>query len=96
MDQKQFPYLQALNGVQSLACFAWAGLLLLIIGTGRKGRMPPVWAYWKPGLTNAIGPACGYEALKNISYPAQVQDSRTVSIQICYPITQHGCATVSI
>lgn len=72
VDQQQFPCLQALNGVQSLACFLWAGLLLLVIGTGRKGPMPPMWAYWKPGLTNAIGPACGYEALKNISYPAQM------------------------
>jgi len=75
VDQEQFPYLKALNGVQSLACFLWAGLLLLLAGGGSKeGRrgMPPVWAYWKPGVTNSIGPACGFEALKNISYPAQV------------------------
>lgn len=83
VDQQQFPYLQALNGVQSLACFLWAALLLAIVGTGRKGPMPPFWAYWKPGLTNAIGPACGYEALKNISYPAQVQ------LSFCMPDYRH-------
>lgn len=87
VDQQQFPYLQALNGVQSLACFLWAGLLLLVIGTGRKGPVPPVWAYWKPGLTNAIGPACGYEALKNISYPAQVGHLISVIAEFWLPVT---------
>ncbi len=73
VEQQQFPYLKALNGVQSLACFLWAGLLLLVFGSGkRSAKLPPFWAYWKPGVTNSIGPACGFQALKNISYAAQV------------------------
>lgn len=33
---------------------------------------PPFTAYWKPAVTNCVGPACGLQALKYISYPAQV------------------------
>ncbi len=33
---------------------------------------PPFTAYWKPAITNCVGPACGLAALKYISYPAQV------------------------
>ncbi|KAD3642228.1 hypothetical protein E3N88_31452 [Mikania micrantha] len=36
--------------------------------TGRA----PWWSYWSAGITNTIGPAMGIEALKYISYPAQV------------------------
>ncbi|KAF3790241.1 UDP-galactose/UDP-glucose transporter 3 [Nymphaea thermarum] len=32
----------------------------------------PWWSYWSPSITNTIGPAMGIEALKYISYPAQV------------------------
>ncbi|XP_042021250.1 UDP-galactose/UDP-glucose transporter 3-like isoform X2 [Salvia splendens] len=32
----------------------------------------PWWSYWSAGITNTIGPAMGIEALKYISYPAQV------------------------
>ena len=64
---------QALNGVQGVACFLWALLLIQIFGGPAKGQLyAPVTAYWKVGLTNSVGPALGIEALKNISYPAQV------------------------
>ena len=65
--------LKALNGAQSGVCFVWA--LLLVLVTSKKdttSKMPPIWRYWKAAITNSIGPACGFEALKNISYPAQV------------------------
>ena len=69
----RFTELKALNGVQSLACFLWAGLLLAALTPrGDWGNFAPFSAYWKAGMTNSIGPACGFEALKNISYPAQV------------------------
>lgn len=58
--------------MQSLACFLWAAFLLQVLPKGKGKTYPPFTAYWKAGLTNSIGPACGYEALKNISYPAQV------------------------
>jgi len=72
VEQERFPYLKALNGIQSVACFLWAAVLLLIVGQKKDAKLPPFWAYWKPGVTNSIGPACGFEALKSISYPAQV------------------------
>jgi len=60
--------------VQSVACFAWAALLLALVARPAKGaRLPPVTAFWKVGVTNSIGPALGIEALKNISYPAQAR-----------------------
>lgn len=37
-----------------------------------KGVRAPWWSYWSAGITNTIGPAMGIEALKYISYPAQV------------------------
>ena len=38
----------------------------------RLPGQPPFTAYWRPAITNCIGPACGFAALKYISYPAQV------------------------
>lgn len=74
-DRQRFKNLEALNGVQSLVCFLWA-YAILVVQQRRKGakqeHLPPWTAYWKPALTNSIGPACGLIALKNISYPAQV------------------------
>jgi len=44
--------------------------VIKIWSTGSRGA--PWWSYWSPGITNTIGPAMGIEALKYISYPAQV------------------------
>ena len=71
---RRFTHLKTLNGVQSVACFLWAALLLALpFNRRRKGDVyAPALSYWKPGISNSIGPALGSEALKNISYPAQV------------------------
>ncbi|WIA30581.1 hypothetical protein OEZ86_000664 [Tetradesmus obliquus] len=71
---QRFKNLEALNGAQSLACFLWAYVILLFQSRKEKSNshLPPWTAYWRPALTNTIGPACGLIALKNISYPAQV------------------------
>lgn len=66
----RFPELKALTGTQAITCFVWAGVLLLF--QSKKNGQAPFTAYWKPSISNSIGPACGYEALRNISYPAQV------------------------
>lgn len=80
-DRARFKNLEALNGVQSLVCFLWAYAILLVQQRPSPGsssskqqaeQLPPWTAYWRPALTNSIGPACGLIALKNISYPAQV------------------------
>ena len=46
-------------------------LVIKLWGRG-KGVRAPWWSYWSAGITNTIGPAMGIEALKYISYPAQV------------------------
>jgi UDP-galactose transporter B1 len=72
-NSERFKHLEALNGAQSLVCFLWAYVILMLQTRGAKGdKLPPWYVYWKPALTNSIGPACGMIALKNISYPAQV------------------------
>lgn len=45
--------------------------MISIWSRGSKGGAP-MWSYWSAGITNTIGPAMGIEALKYISYPAQV------------------------
>ena len=67
---ERFPALTALTGAQAITCFVWAGLLLLF--QAQKPGQASVSAYWKPAISNSIGPACGFQALRNISYPAQV------------------------
>lgn len=42
----------------------------------QHGPTPPFTAYWRAAITNCIGPACGLEALKYISYPAQARQLR--------------------
>ena len=72
---RRFTHLKAINGVQSIACFLWAAVLMTLpFLRPQKGvKIAPWLAYWKPGVSNSIGPALGTEALKNISYPAQVR-----------------------
>jgi hypothetical protein len=43
----------------------WSG------GSSSNGSAP-IWKYWGVSVTNTIGPTMGIEALKYISYPAQV------------------------
>lgn len=69
---ERFPHLSALAGVQAVVCFLWAGLLMMFSKDDATKKLPPFTAFWMAGLTNSIGPACGIQALKNISYPAQV------------------------
>ncbi|EFN58849.1 hypothetical protein CHLNCDRAFT_34185 [Chlorella variabilis] len=69
----RFGYLSSLNAVQCWVCFLWAALLLVLFDKRQPGvEYPPFTAYWKPAITNCVGPACGLHALKYISYPAQV------------------------
>lgn len=46
-------------------------IVISLWSRGSKGGAP-WWSYWSAGITNTIGPAMGIEALKYISYPAQV------------------------
>ncbi|MEW5312545.1 MAG: hypothetical protein WDW38_004172 [Sanguina aurantia] len=74
-EQQRFKHLEALNGAQSLTCWLWAWAIVTFLqATGQLSAADqPSWtAYWKAGITNSIGPACGMFALKNITYSAQV------------------------
>ncbi|KAI3436633.1 hypothetical protein D9Q98_006049 [Chlorella vulgaris] len=72
-DGARFAYLSSLNAVQCWVCFLWAALLLVCFDKREPGvEYPPITAYWRPAVTNCVGPACGLHALKYISYPAQV------------------------
>ncbi|KAL6513867.1 UDP-galactose/UDP-glucose transporter 3 [Orobanche hederae] len=70
-DKKRFEHLAFLNLAQSVVCLIWSSLMIKIWSNGGNGGAP-WWSYWSAGVTNTIGPALGIEALKYISYPAQV------------------------
>ncbi|XP_023732112.1 UDP-galactose/UDP-glucose transporter 3 [Lactuca sativa] len=70
-DKERFEHLAFLNLAQSAVCLQWSFVMIKLWGKG-KGVRAPWWSYWSAGITNTIGPAMGIEALKYISYPAQV------------------------
>lgn len=70
-DKKRFEHLAFLNLAQNVVCLIWSFIMLMLWSNGTSGGAP-WWSYWSAGITNTIGPAMGIEALKYISYPAQV------------------------
>ncbi|KAH6802002.1 UDP-galactose transporter 3 [Perilla frutescens var. frutescens] len=70
-DKKRFEHLAFLNLAQSVVCLIWSFLMIKLWSNGGDAGAP-WWSYWSAGITNTIGPAMGIEALKYISYPAQV------------------------
>ncbi|EYU28723.1 hypothetical protein ABFS83_12G105100 [Erythranthe nasuta] len=70
-DKERFEHLAFLNLAQNVVCLIWSFLMIKIWSNGGNGGAP-WWSYWSAGITNSIGPAMGIEALKYISYPAQV------------------------
>ncbi|KAK8939689.1 UDP-galactose/UDP-glucose transporter 3 [Platanthera guangdongensis] len=67
----RFEHLAFLNLAQNVVCFVWS-LMMIKIFVRRSTDGAPLWRYWSASITNTIGPAMGIEALKYISYPAQV------------------------
>ncbi|ONK74208.1 uncharacterized protein A4U43_C03F3910 [Asparagus officinalis] len=73
-EGKRFEHLAFLNLAQNVVCLFWS-LIMLTVWPSRRGSSgggAPWWSYWSASVTNTIGPAMGIEALKYISYPAQV------------------------
>nr|XP_043626678.1 UDP-galactose/UDP-glucose transporter 3-like [Erigeron canadensis] len=71
LNKERFEHLAFLNLAQSVVCLQWSFIMINIWRKARVARAP--WrSYWSAGITNTIGPAMGIEALKYISYPAQV------------------------
>ncbi|XP_057530649.1 UDP-galactose/UDP-glucose transporter 3-like [Amaranthus tricolor] len=71
-DKKRFEHLAFLNLAQNVVCLIWSLIMINVWSRGNKGGGAPWWSYWSAGITNTIGPAMGIQALKYISYPAQV------------------------
>ncbi|KAJ8773741.1 hypothetical protein K2173_006391 [Erythroxylum novogranatense] len=72
-DGKRFEHLAFLNLAQNVVCLIWSYIMIKIWSrSSTSGSGAPWWTYWSAGITNTIGPAMGIEALKYISYPAQV------------------------
>ncbi|PWA82719.1 UAA transporter [Artemisia annua] len=69
--KERFEHLAFLNLAQSAVCLLWSFIMIKLWRKAKGGRAP-WWSYWSAGITNTIGPAMGIEALKYISYPAQV------------------------
>ncbi|OEL22967.1 UDP-galactose/UDP-glucose transporter 3 [Dichanthelium oligosanthes] len=73
-EARRFEHLAFLNFAQNVVCFVWSFLMIMLWsgGSSSAGRAP-LWKYWGVSVTNTIGPTMGIEALKYISYPAQVR-----------------------
>ncbi|KAK3258461.1 hypothetical protein CYMTET_32492 [Cymbomonas tetramitiformis] len=104
-DEAQFKGIIFLNLAQSISCFVYAALVSLIFERGPKAadsKMAKFTDYILPSLTNSIGPALGVQALKNISYPAQVlaKSCKMIPVMIVgtilhrkrYSLTEYLCA----
>ncbi|PQM33838.1 UDP-galactose/UDP-glucose transporter 3 [Prunus yedoensis var. nudiflora] len=70
-DGNRFEHLAFLNLAQNVVCLIWSYIMIKLWNSRNAGGAP-LWTYWSAGITNTIGPAMGIEALKYISYPAQV------------------------
>ncbi|XP_066376311.1 UDP-galactose/UDP-glucose transporter 3-like [Miscanthus floridulus] len=72
-EARRFEHLAFLNFAQNVVCFVWSFIMIKLWsgGSSSDGRAP-LWKYWGVSVTNTIGPTMGIEALKYISYPAQV------------------------
>ncbi|KAL1291406.1 hypothetical protein AAHE18_20G198400 [Arachis hypogaea] len=68
---ERFEHLAFLNLAQNVVYLIWSYIMIKIWSSGSSGGAP-WWSYWSCGITNTIGPAMEIEALKYISYPAQV------------------------
>ena len=67
--KEQFTHVVFLNLAQSVVCLCWSGLWLLV--RPAPAGSAPGWLFWRVGLTNTLGPACGVLALKNIRRACQ-------------------------
>ena len=71
-DDARFANVVFLNLAQAAGCALVAGIALLVRPSLRGEGSSSVVDFWRPSVSNTLGPALGTVALKNISYPAQV------------------------
>ncbi|KAI4370530.1 hypothetical protein MLD38_018877 [Melastoma candidum] len=105
LDGRRFEQLSFLNLVQNVIGLVWSYLMIKVWnGKGSGSGGAPWWAYWSAGITNTIGPALGIEALKYISYPAQVlaKSSKMIPVMLMgtlvygikYTIPEYICSSL--
>ncbi|KAJ1691214.1 hypothetical protein LUZ63_015369 [Rhynchospora breviuscula] len=70
-EAKRFEHLAFLNFAQNVVCFIWSYIMIKLWSSKSAGSAP-LSKYCGVSITNTIGPTLGIEALKYISYPAQV------------------------
>ncbi|KAL1330100.1 hypothetical protein AAHE18_12G088100 [Arachis hypogaea] len=90
---ERFEHLAFLNLAQNVVCLIWSYIMIKIWSSGSSDGAP-WWSYWSCGITNTIGPAMGIEALKYISYPAQVlaKSSKMIPVYgIRYTFPEYVC-----
>ncbi|KAM0058792.1 putative UAA transporter [Helianthus debilis subsp. tardiflorus] len=82
-NKERFEHLAFLNFAQSSVCLIWSFMMIKLWPSKDTSRAP-WWSYWSAGITNTIGPAMGIEALKYISYPAQVlaKSSKMIPVMV--------------
>ncbi|KAG5521165.1 hypothetical protein RHGRI_033649 [Rhododendron griersonianum] len=100
-DNLRFEHLAFLNLAQSVVCLMWSFIMIKLWSSSSNGGAP-WWSYWSAGITNTIGPAMGIEALKYISYPAQVlaKSSKMIPVMLMgalvygirYSIPEYVCS----
>uniref|UniRef100_A0A453SB52 UDP-galactose/UDP-glucose transporter 3 n=1 Tax=Aegilops tauschii subsp. strangulata TaxID=200361 RepID=A0A453SB52_AEGTS len=85
-EERRFDHLAFLNFAQNVVCFVWSFIMIKLWsgGSSPAGRAPLL-KYWGVSITNTIGPTMGIEALKYISYPAQVlaKSSKMIPGEFC-------------
>ncbi|XP_028762102.1 UDP-galactose/UDP-glucose transporter 3-like [Neltuma alba] len=70
-DGQRFEHLAFLNLAQNVVRVFWSYIMIKIWSDEGSGGAP-WWSDWSAAITNTSGPAMGIQALKYISYPAQV------------------------
>ncbi|KAK4261147.1 hypothetical protein QN277_004189 [Acacia crassicarpa] len=103
-DGQRFDHLAFLNLAQNGVCLVWSYIMIKIWSSEESSGGAPWWSYWSAGISNTIGPAMGIEALKYISYPAQVlaKSSKMIPVMLMgtlfygirYTIPEYLCSVL--
>ena len=80
-QQERFSQLVFLNLAQAAVCLCWA-LVWLAVRPAPKGSATLA-QFWLPALSNAVGPALGLVALKNIRCGLTRRLAFTAAAYIC-------------
>jgi len=90
--QERFPHIACLSSIQALGCYLFSSIIIVLMGAFNGSqrdkisteKRPQLVDYLRVAITNSIGPTCGVQALKNVSYPAQIlaKSCKTVPVML--------------